>query len=180
MALQYVQKAVVEEIRTPTTSSVRERHSGAQAADVEAFLIWWTATYPLHNRGALNPVSAVYDGAVVQALLHTRTIERLQAMALCMWQMTADGNFHSNRSWIARGDRSLYVLRRKAAILELALDTPEQLTFGPMDTEPLSRREIEEAQTIRTRVYGGWCPHDPECIDGKACTRTIALGRRVS
>ena len=49
----------------------------------------------------------------------------------------------------------------------------------PRETR-LSARELADAQTIRTQVYRGYCPHDPTCVDGRECARVIALGRRVS
>jgi len=174
------EEVVGEEICTPPPTPVRARHSGAQDGDVAAFAAWWTATYPAHHEGLPNPIDATRDGAVLGELFDAYTIEQLQVMSQLLWRIVADNNPHSDRSWIAASDRGLRVLRRKAAFLAqaLMLRVPEQLTFGPM--APLTAREIEEAQSIRNRCYGGWCPHDPKCADGKECVRTIALGRRVS
>jgi len=53
-------------------------------------------------------------------------------------------------------------------------DTRTHDTGGPR----LTGREIQEADLIRTRAYGG-CPHDPRCEDRRDCVREIALARRV-
>jgi hypothetical protein len=181
VALQYVRTEVVgEEICTPPPPpSVLERHSGAQTEAVTTFAAWWNATYPLHHAGIPNPIDAVQDGATIHQLLCDYPVD-LQAMTLLMWQIVADRNDRSDRSWIARSDHGLRVLARKAAFLHLALRAPAQLTFGPMEEVKLTAREIEEAKTIRTQVYLGRCPHDPTCIDWKDCVREIALARHVS
>jgi len=133
VALPYrSEEEVGEEICPSTTSTVRERQSGAQDAAVVTFATWWTATYPQHNKGALNAIDATHDGAVIRELLVDYPLDRLQAMTLQLWQLIADGNAQSDQSWIARTNRGLRVLRRKAAFLDLTLRAPQQLTFGPM------------------------------------------------
>jgi hypothetical protein len=171
------------EVQIPTADLDLARQSGAQRhPDVEPFLAWWRVNYPLHNRGVLPPAD-VGAAAVVQDVLDGRTLERLQAMALAMFAIEADADPESHRSWIAKGDRSLRVLRRKAAFLERLVLMPEQLTFGPLEERPLTAHEIAEAKEIRARVYGGWCPHEPKCTGEGAyreCVRQIAWARRVS
>jgi hypothetical protein len=136
-------------------------------------------TYPAYNGGAVNPIDVEQEGGIVRELLEAYPVD-LQAMALLLWQVVADRNPRSDRSWIAASDRSLRVLRRKAAFLHLALTAPEQLSFGPMEEVTLTAREIDEAKVIRTRVYGGHCPHEPTCTDWKDCVREIALARHIA
>jgi len=168
------------EVRTQssTASADQDRQSGGQT-DVPQFLAWWVATYPLHNHGAQSTV----DGAavtIVQDVLRGRTVARLQAMALLLWSLEANSDPASHQSWIARSDRSLRVLRHKAQFLDRAVVVPpQQMVFGPMEEQPLSARELADAKTIRTRVYGGWCPHEPRCANGRACEEVIAWRRRA-
>jgi len=168
------EEVVAAEICTSTAASVRERHSGAR----HAFAAWWTATYPQHHDGLPNPIDASHDGAILDELLDDYPLDHLQAMTRLMWTVVADGNPYSDRSFIAQSNHSLYVLRRKAAFLALALRVPEQLTFGPM--APLTAREIEEAKVVRDRIYCGRCPHEAKHDDWIECVREIALARRVS
>jgi hypothetical protein len=117
-------------VGAPTTSSTyrseeevpaRARDGDdADLADTDAFLAWWTANYPTHNRGALTSVDAHRDGPIVLSLIHPgRRLERLQALALVLWQVTADGR--GDAEWIAKSDRSLRVLRHKVNFLEREL-----------------------------------------------------------
>jgi hypothetical protein len=170
------EEVVGEEICTPPPPSVRDRHCGGRAEVVAAFAAWWTATYPDYNEGAQNPIDVAHHGVRIQKLFEAYP-DDLQAMVLLMWQLVADGNPKSHRSWIANEtDRGLGVLERKADFLHLSLSAPEQLTFGPM--VHFSDREIAEAKRVRSFVYGG-CPHDPRCDDFRECVKEIALARRV-
>jgi len=169
-------------VRTSTStssSSDQDRQSGGRTETVLRFLDWWTDTYPRHNHGAQSRLSLEYDGALVADLLRARPLERLQAMALQLWQVVADANPKSDRSWIAGSNRSLHVLRVKADFLDRAVSVPVQLTLGPIEEAPLSRRELDDARLIRTRAYGG-CPHEPRCAREVDCVREIALSRRVA
>ena len=171
---------VEEEICTPPSTSVRARHSGGQTEDVTELAEWWTMTYPGFNGGAQNPIDAQQDGDVIHDLLDTYTVEDVQQMALLAWRTVPDKNPHSDRSYIASGDRGIRVIRKKAKFLYLSLTTPEQLTFGPMEEVPLTPREIEDAKTFFRRAWGGWCQHDPKHEDWKECVRAIAVSRHIA
>ncbi len=155
--------------------------SATMAADVAFVLAWWTANYPLRNGGARYTVNR-HDATRLQDLLRTRSREHVLAMALALWAIESDGDpsCRSNRSWIASGERNIYILHHKANFLDriVAGLEPQQLTFGPLDRAPLSQREIEEAQAIRTRSHGG-CPHEPRCATTADCVEEIAFSRRT-
>ncbi len=166
-----------------SSSGDRSRHSGGRVAadqpDVDQFFTWAFTAYPQHMHGARLILNR-RDVANVAELLHTYALELLEAMTVQLWTLEADANPKSDWSWIARSDRSLRVLYAKAAFLERVVVGVQlrQLTFGPMEEAPLTRREVEEAKDIRTRVYNG-CPHDPRCTDYADCVREIALARRI-
>jgi hypothetical protein len=172
------------EVRTDSTDPADQaRHSGAQRdGDLPAFLDWLVTTYPLHNQGAQPVVHPERDGAVVQSLFDAGfALQQLQAMTIAMWTITTDGDPTSHRSWIARSDRSLRVLRHKAQFLSRAVagvaEVQQQALFGPLEVRPLSQREIEEAKQIRW-ARGG-CYHDPGHTTFAECVRAIALSRRA-
>lgn len=163
-------------------SSEEVRHSGARSGarpehpDVPAFLAWAIATYPQHASGAHLVVDRDRDGHVVHGLLAQYPLERLQAMTVQCWTLESDGDPTSHASWIAKSDRSLRVLRHKAAFLERVVVGAMQLSFGPLVT--LSAQEIAEAkQILKAR---GRCLHDPPCANWKDCVREIARARHVS
>lgn len=85
-----------------------------QTAAVEGFLDWFIAAYPSHRDGRLCPTSnpATMEAAV-RHLLHGRSVEQLQDMALAMWQDRTE-------PWLNRpdNDRSIFALRQKAAYLD--------------------------------------------------------------
>lgn len=168
------------DLRTPTADRTLVRQSGGRPEhlDVPAFLAWAIATYPHHAHGAHLVLDRDRDGHVVSGLLEHYPLDRLEAMAVTCWTIDADSDPTSHASWIARSDRSLRVLRHKAAFLERVVVGAQQLTLGPLLERPLSAREIEEAKTIRTKVYGR-CPHDPLHREYVECVRAIALARRV-
>ncbi len=136
-------------------------------------------TYPQHAKGARLEIEGHRRRYVVHGLLERYGRERLEQMAVLCWTIEADGDPESHATWIAtKSDRSLYVLKHKAAFLERVVVGAQQLNFGPM--VKLSEREITEAKDIRNRAYGGRCPHDPTCADWKECVREIALARHIS
>lgn len=186
---EVARQSTEEEVRTDpssSSSSVLARHSGAQASadrtDVAMFLGWWIANYPLHNQGAQPLIDQANRSAAAQVLDAGFSIDQLHAMAIALWTLEPGPDPH--RAWIVTTDRSICVLRHKATFLSrlvvgAAIGVQQALSFGPVELVPLSRREIDEAQAIRNRVYGG-CPHDPHHADWRDCVREIALARRVS
>jgi hypothetical protein len=42
----------------------------------------------------------------------------------------------------------------------------------------LTRKELEDAEAIYRRSWGGWCKHDPKCADWRGCVELIALAAR--
>jgi len=178
-------EVVVADLSTRTSSTTCDdiRHCGGRSGgrpehpDVSAFLAWAAVTYPQHARGAHLELEGHRRRYVVHGLLEHYGRERLEQMAVVCWTIESDGNPESHATWIAQSDRSVFVLKHKAAFLERVVVGAQQLNFGPM--VKLSEREIAEAKDIRNRAYGGYCPHDPTCEDWKECVRTIALGRRV-
>ena len=144
-------------------------HARARGAPVEDFLAWWTATFP-------STVDAARDGPVVADLLQHRPFDKLQALAALLWTITTDGQPGSDRDWIARSDCSIRVLRHKVNFLELELRRGR--TEPSIAEVRLTPREIEEAQLIRRKSYGG-CPHTPRCATSAECVREIALARKV-
>jgi hypothetical protein len=184
VADQSTEEEVRTEIRTPAADRTVVRQSGGQLGgqrpehpDVAAFLAWAIATYPTHAKGAHLVVDRDRDGHLVHGLLEHYPLDRLQAMTVTMWTIEAAGDPHSQ--WIAtQTDRSLRVLKHKAAFLERLVVGAQQLNLGPLLERPLSQQEIKEATRLRTHVHGG-CPHDPRHTTFAECVRAIALGRRV-
>lgn len=179
-----------EEVRTevhteaPAADRTLVRQSGGQPGgrrpehpDVTAFLAWAVATYPTHARGAHLVLDRDRDGHLVHGLLESYPLERLQAMTVQMWTIEADGDPSSHATWIAKGDRSLRVLKHKAAFLERVVVGAQQLSLGPLIERPLSQKEIAFATDMLTRVLGG-CPHGSDHKFAE-CVREIALARRV-
>lgn len=91
------------------------------------------------------------------------------------WNARAMGERHK----IANALKWLRARFAEAVRAHAAATAPQQMSLGPMVGAPLSRREIEDAHTIRNRVYGG-CPHAERCGSEAACVREIALARRVA
>jgi len=143
---------------------------------VPRFLAWAFVTYPQHAAGAHFVVDRDRDRYLVHGLLAHYPLERLQAMAVQCWTLEADGDPTSHATWIAKSDRSLRVLRHKAAFLDRVVVGAQQLTLPPMVT--FTAQELAEAKRALTFVYGR-CPHDPQHDDWHACVREIALRRRV-
>lgn len=175
--------STAEEVRTDLCTaapgtSVRQSGGRPEHPDVSAFLAWAIGTYPAHAHGAHLVLDRDRDGHVVHGLLEHYPLERLQAMTVQLWTLEADGDPHSHASWIARSDRSLRVLRHKAAFLERLVVGAQQLHLGPLLERPLTAREIDEAKRLRASVYGG-CPHEPAHTQYVECVRAIALNRRV-
>jgi hypothetical protein len=164
--------------RTPSSEEVRQSggRSGGRPEhpDVPAFLAWARATYPQHTHGAHLVLDRDRDGHLVHGLLEHYPLARLQAMTVLCWTIEGDGDPQSHASWIAKGDRSLRVLKHKAAFLERVVVGAQQLGFV------FSARELEEAQALRSRAWGGRCGHDPTCESPRQCVRTIALKRRLA
>lgn len=167
-------------------AAVLERHSGAQDADVAPLVAWLATTHPTYHDGAALTLGRD-DTRLLREVLQGRTLERVQAMTILLWTITADANPRSHRSWIAGTDRSLRVLRHKAAFLDrmvAGLVPTQQLTLGPLietvDEPSLSREEIQSARLIHVRQGG--CPHTPEHTreEWHDCVRQIALARKVS
>lgn len=168
-------------IGTPS-SSEEVRQSGGQSGrpehpDVTAFLAWATVTYPQHAQGAHLVVDRDRDGHLVHGLLEHYPLDHLEAMAVLCWTIETDGDATSHATWIAKSDRSLRVLRHKAAFLDRVVVGAQQLSLGPLLERPLSEREIREASHFRTHVYNG-CPHDTP-HDWRTCIQEIAYARRV-
>lgn len=174
------EEAVRTDLCTPPPDRTSVRHSGGRPEhpDVPVFLAWASATYPQHAAGARLVLDRDGDGHLVHGLLESYPLERLQAMTVLCWTIDATSDPMSHASWIARSDRSLRVVRHKAAFLERVVVGAQQLTLGPLEERPLSAREIREATDIRTRVYGG-CPHDPRHGKFTDCVRAIAQARKV-
>lgn len=176
-----------EEVRTNTSTGTpppaeEVRQSGGQHRpehpDVPRFLAWAIETYPQHAHGAHLVLHRERDGHLVHGLLEHYPLERLQAMTVQCWTLEADSDPMSHASWIARSDRSLRVLRHKAAFLERLAVGAQQLTLGPLMERPLSQREVQDATYALTHVYGR-CPHEPRHTQFTDCVREIALARRV-
>lgn len=170
-----------EAVRTaapPASVLVRQRGGRPEHPDVPTFLAWAIATYPQHAHGARLVLDRDRDGYLVHGLLEHYALDRLQAMAVHCWTLQADRDPASHASWIARSDRSLRVLRHKAAFLERVVVGAMQLTLGPLLERPLSQREVDEATHARRFVYGR-CPHEPRHANFTDCVREIALARRV-
>jgi hypothetical protein len=179
-----------EEVRTDhpdrTAASEEVRHSGGQTGgqhvgrpehrDVPAFLDWARVTYPHHAHGATFVIDRDRDGHLVSSLLDHYPLERLQAMAVQCWTCEADSDPNSHATWIAKSDRSLRVLKHKAAFLERVVVGAQQLTLPPM--EPFTARELAEARRLLSFAYGR-CPHTPAHEDWRDCVRAIALKRRA-
>lgn len=175
------------EVRTDrserTASSEEVRHSGGRSGgrpehpDVPRFLAWASVTYPAHAHGAHLVVDRDRDGHLIHGLLEHYPLEHLEAMAALCWTIETDGDPTSHATWIAKSDRSLRVLRHKAAFLDRVVVGAQQLSLGPLLERPLSEHEIREATYFRTHVYNG-CPHDTT-HDWRECVRAIALARRV-
>ena len=140
-----------------------------------AFLAWARVTYPQHANGAQLELDGDRRRYVVHRLLEQYGRPRLDEMALACWTIEADADPASHASWIARSDRSLYVLKHKAAFLERVVVGAQQLNLGPMVT--LSERELADAREIR--LGQGGCRHDPPHDNWKECVRAIALARHI-
>lgn len=176
-----------EEVRTevhteaPAADRTLVRQSGGQRPehpDVAAFLEWARVTYPQHAKGAHLELDGDRRRYVVHRLLEHYGRERLEQMAVVCWTIAADGDPESHASWIAKGDRSLFVLKHKAAFLERVVVGAQQLNLGPLLERPLSQKEIADATHVRTKVYGR-CPHEAVTHTFIECVREIALARRV-
>jgi hypothetical protein len=172
-----------EEVRTdPCTPDPRTlvRQSGGRPEhpDVAAFLSWAIATYPEHAHGARLVLDRERDGHLVHGLLEHYPLARLQAMTVTCWTLEADRDPASHASWIARSDRSLRVLRHKAAFLERVVVGAQQLTFGALEPMTFSYQEIKDAERRLVYVYGR-CPHEPPCAKTRDCVREIARARRA-
>ena len=85
-------------VRTSTSKDVRTKRSTTAekpAAEIYtnalAFLDWFAASYPSYNDGAKVSIDIEADGPVIVRLLTSpeRTVDRLQAMAVAMWTVTA-------------------------------------------------------------------------------------------
>lgn len=174
-----------EEVRTersdstppPDRTSVRHAHR-PEHPDVAAFLAWAIATYPQHAQGARLVIDRDREGHLVHGLLEDYPLERLKEMTVAGWTIEADADPQSHASWIARSDRSLRVIRHKAAFLERVVVGAQQLSLGPLLERPLSEREVRDATHVLTHVYGR-CPHEPRHEHSRDCIREIALARRV-
>lgn len=175
-----------EEVRTevhteaPTADRTLVRQSGGQRPehpDVAAFLEWARVTYPEHAKGAHLELDGDRRRYVVHRLLEHYGRERLEQMAVACWTIAADADPESHASWIAKGDRSLFVLKHKAAFLERLVVGAQQLNLGPLLERPLSQKEIEEAKRIHHAW--GYCRHAEHHDDSRECVRAIALARRV-
>lgn len=95
-----------EVVRTEVPTTTKE------AADT--FLGWFVAEYPKHRGGVqCHVANRLKAMQVVRELLDGRGLARVQAMAIAMWQDTAE-------PWLnnARNDRSVYSLLTKATYLE--------------------------------------------------------------
>jgi hypothetical protein len=184
VADQSTEEEVRTDLCTPTPDRTVVRHSGGQTSgrpehpDVGAFLEWARVTYPQHAKGAHLDLEGDRRRYVVHRLLEYYGRPRLEQMAVLCWTIEADGDPESHATWIATGDRSLYVLKHKAAFLERVVVGAQQLSFGPM--VKLSAREIEEAKNFHVRAWGGRCQHESKHEDWKDCVRAIALARHVS
>lgn len=128
-------------------------------------MTWWATAYPAHNLGAHSPIDPERDRYVVQDLLTGRTDAHLQAMAVLMWTVTADGDPNSDWTWIAtRHDRTVRVLRHKAGALDRAVALaaarpPQQLTFGAMASTPRPAPTRDPSQRRTTDVWAAIVAH---------------------
>lgn len=174
--------STAEEVRTDLRTAaprtlVRQSGGRPEHPDVPAFLAWAVATYPQHAHGAHLVLDRDRDGHLVHGLLEHYPLERLQAMTVHGWTIAADADPTSHASWIARSDRSLRVIRHKAAFLERLVVGAQQLQLGPLLERPLTQTEIAFATDVLTRVLGR-CPHGSDHKFAE-CVREIALARRV-
>lgn len=143
-------KRSAAEVRTKTSTS-------STASDVvRQFLEWFTTTYPIYNHGAQFTIHRS-DSQVAQDVLRRRTLGRVQAMTIAMWQVKeADHNPKSHRSWIVTTDRSIRVLRKAANFLDrlvTGLDA-QQLSFGPMDDAPSRQPGVKTKISSSYEVTG--------------------------
>lgn len=81
---------------------------------VEEFLDWFLVEYPKHRNGVLYQVNLSAAEKLVRSLLRGRSVSRLKAMAVRMWQEPTD-------PFILDSDYSLYVLQHCATRLETAV-----------------------------------------------------------
>lgn len=159
------------EVRTaPRTST------STTSEEVRHFLAWAAMIYPQHASGAHLVVDPQRDGVIVHELLARYGRERLEAIAVQGWTIEADADPNSHASWIARSDRSLRVLRHKAAFLDRVVVGAQQLTLPPMVT--FTAQELADARRALSFVYGS-CPHNPGHDDWRECVLAIALARRA-
>jgi hypothetical protein len=114
----------------------------------DAFLTWFSQTYPSANQGALYRIDADREGPLVGALLRSGySLAHLEAMTLLLWEVTSDGVVNSDRWWIAERVRvrGIRVLHQKANFLDAELrrralvaarDREGQLRLVERDVDP--------------------------------------------
>ena len=118
-----VRTCTSKDVRTKTTTTARKPVAAVTYETALDFLDWFAGAYPAHHQGAQVTVSVEADGPVVVELLTTpcRTVERLQAMALAMWTVTAGED-----PWLVRADdRGLLLLRHAADRLDRIVSARE-------------------------------------------------------
>ena len=91
-----------------------EDHDDNHHPHTKTFDLWWVENFPRYNDGAqsigLDPLAAY---GIIDELLATRTLERLQLMAIVLWRIDA-----REHKWIPTTDRGLKVLRQTADWLD--------------------------------------------------------------
>jgi hypothetical protein len=119
---KYVQSTKNDPDRTYEAGGgdARAREDIEQRPEV-VFVGWFTASFPVHNRGALYTMDRAPAEGIATELLRHRSLERLQALSLLMWKITSDEQPNSDRAWIAASDRGLKVLRHKINFLDQEL-----------------------------------------------------------
>jgi DNA-binding transcriptional ArsR family regulator len=79
------------------------------------FDVWWWESFPIYNNGAHSDLPPEIAYPIINGLLETRSLARLQQMAILMWLVTP-----LEHAWIAtHTDRSLRVLKHAADWLDL-------------------------------------------------------------
>jgi len=183
-----VLKKVGTKYRTPTPvvdvgSRARARSAeeiqeeeAARAREVEAFLDWFEAEYPVHHDGARCSLERAPDGLRIRVLLQRgRTIDRLKAMTAVLWTLTTDGVKGSDRWFIAErvSVRNIWLLHRKADFLDAEVSRRASPPAA-------AARAVTGSRTRRTELLigGSTCPHTPRCERTSDCIqRVIDEGR---
>lgn len=110
----------------------------ATAAAVETFLDWFITEYPKHRGGILCQLEPADAEPIVRELVQTRSLERLQAMAIRMWAERQD-------EWVLQSDYSVRVLKHRAARYENQVIRSERRRANGTQSTRRERDHIAEA-----------------------------------